>query len=342
MSARFNLSGHELFARVRAQWPLAVGIPLVACALAVAVAQAGPRQYVAQASFTHAPVGTPGAGDLGWAMDAGYVPDLRESLLTIRFYAGLVHNRGFLRDLAAHELAVPLPDGTVLRGPLGTLVAVDQRANPASEATLFRVLRRAIVAVPDREALLLYVRVKATHAELAESVAAAVVDEVQRFDVERRTGGARHERRFVEERLRDAEYDLVEAEAALAAFDSRNRLENVSAAVALERQRRERAVAEKDVVYRALVRAGEEARTAEALDFPSLRIIHDPSASATPDRSRFWVKGLTALLLGGSLSILIIVMREFDLRVRNARPARYREICRIRAAISRGQRATHR
>jgi uncharacterized protein involved in exopolysaccharide biosynthesis len=328
----FRLGPSHLLSLMFRQSRLIFGVPAVAFVVALLAAEAQSPRYDAQVIFTHAPLGAPPAGRLAWAMDLGLIPDVREGILSARFYAGLVVNRGFLRSLADREIEVSVA-GTEVRGTVAGLLAADSGTPDLDREGVLRLLGRSIIAVSERQTLLVYVRVRTRDPALSEAIAGALSLELEAFDVARRDDSAREERRFVERRLQEVEAELRTAESSLSAFVVANRHPELPPSLEAELRRRTNAVAAKAEVFVALRAAREEARAVEGRALPAVRIIQRPEGSAVRLRSRTLILGVTAVLLGFSIGLGIALVREFAAHARESERLRYKEFARLAQRI---------
>jgi uncharacterized protein involved in exopolysaccharide biosynthesis len=162
--------------------------------------------------------------------------------------------------------------------------------------------------------------------ELAAAVANRMVEELNRFNVERRRSQSGEERAFSERRLAEARRELAAAESALAGFLQRNRTFSEFSLVGVEARRLERDVQLKQDVLLTLSRAYEEARIGEVRDTPVLTVID----RAEPPASKSWPKRilsiLGALVLGTVIGVGLALLSEARGRMRQERPAEYREL----------------
>jgi len=140
-------------------------------------------------------------------------------------------------------------------------------------------------------------------------VANAYVDELNRFNQNKRQLQARARRRFVEDRVEATGRDLATAESAVRDFLSRNRQYQNSPSLTFEYQRLQRAVALQQDLYVDLRRQLDAARIAEVDDTPTITTIEPaipPQLKSWPSR-KAWVlsSALGAFAVLATLLVLI-------------------------------------
>jgi uncharacterized protein involved in exopolysaccharide biosynthesis len=162
--------------------------------------------------------------------------------------------------------------------------------------------------------------------ELAAAVANRMVEELNRFNVERRRSQSGEERAFAERRLAEARRELNGAESALAGFLQRNRTFGEFSLVGVEARRLERDVQLKQDVLLTLSRQYEEARIGEVRDTPVLTVIDRADPPATKSWPKRILSILGALVLGTLLGMGLAFVSEARGRIRQQRPAEYREL----------------
>ena len=138
---------------------------------------------------------------------------------------------------------------------------------------------------------------------LSASVVSALVDELDRFNVETRRSRGRAVREFVGTRLDRARDDLGQAETALAAFRESNLRIGNSPALQLQQIRLQRDVEIQGDLYRLLSRQYELARIEEYRDTPTFTLLE----AATPPFRKYGPRTLvntTGALIAGLLLAL--------------------------------------
>jgi uncharacterized protein involved in exopolysaccharide biosynthesis len=160
---------------------------------------------------------------------------------------------------------------------------------------------------------------------LAAAVANRMVEELNKFNVERRRSQSGEERAFAERRLEEARRELDAAEERLAEFLRRNRMFSEFSLVGVEARRLERSVQLKQEVLVTLSRAYEEARIDEVRDTPVLTVIDraDPPASKSWPRRTLTILG--AAVFGTLLGTGLAFLAEARGRIKRHHPAEYHE-----------------
>jgi uncharacterized protein involved in exopolysaccharide biosynthesis len=162
--------------------------------------------------------------------------------------------------------------------------------------------------------------------DLAAAVANRMVEELNKFNVERRRSQSGEERAFAERRLAEARRELAAAESALAGFLQRNRTFSEFSLVGVEARRLERDVQLKQDVLLTLSRSYEEARIGEVRDTPVLTVIDRAEPPATKSWPKRILSILGALVLGTLIGVGLAYVLEARRRLRQQRPAEYREL----------------
>jgi uncharacterized protein involved in exopolysaccharide biosynthesis len=164
--------------------------------------------------------------------------------------------------------------------------------------------------------------------ELAARVANRMVEELNKFNVERRRSQSGEERLFTERRLEELRQELAAAEDELIRFLQRNRLFSEFSVAAVGARRLERRVQLKQEVLATMSRSYEEARINEVRDTPVLTVIDRAETPAWKSFPRRTLSVLAALVFGVVAGIGLAYLLEARRRVRpEARPD-YREFLR--------------
>ncbi len=185
----------------------------------------------------------------------------------------------------------------------------------------------------DNETSLVTLSVETRYPELSASVANMFIELLNRFNLETRQSNARERRRFIEERLHEAERELRAAEDALKTFLERNRQWRGAPQLEFQHDRLERQVSLKQAVYTTLSQSYEEARIQEVNDTPVITVVDyavPPQEKSSPKRT---LNVVLAFFLGGVLGVFGAFGREFVERARERDEAEFEEFTSRWAAV---------
>jgi uncharacterized protein involved in exopolysaccharide biosynthesis len=295
---------------------LIVLLPAVLVAAAAASGLARDRTYTASAAFTPQPsAGGPSAVaalglQFGITLPARAVPDSPE------FYAGLVRTRTVLRDVVETEYTVAHGDDRRTAN-LIELFGIGIEDSALARETAIERLRRQLRVRVQRETGVVNLSVSSVYPELPEAILGRVLELVNEFNLERRRALARSEDSFIDERLAEANSELMAAESRLEEFLRRNRQFRDAPDLLFEHGRLERDVAMKQQLYTSLVQAQQQARLEMARASPVITLLENPAGSTIPESRGTLVRMLIALFIGLILAILIALGLELISRARS-------------------------
>jgi uncharacterized protein involved in exopolysaccharide biosynthesis len=222
---------------------------------------------------------------------------------TPQFYAALLTSRPILYAVLERPYSTAgLGDRWAARDS-ATLTELLHPSGDTPERRRWNAARRLgsrVEATTDVRTGIIRFKVVDRSPTLAAAVAAAFVDELQRFNLERRQSQAGARRRFVEDRLVVVGSDLAAAEDSLHAFLLANRLYEQSPTLRFAYGRLERAVNLQQELYLQLRRELDAARIAEVDNVPAITTVEPPMVpqrrSGPPRRPIF---GIVMLLVIG-------------------------------------------
>lgn len=303
-------------------WRLLVLIPVFLVAVTVLLVLSSERTYVARASFVpQSGEGSSMTAATGLARQFGLDVGRDRIGQSPQFYVDLLNGQTILRMAAQSEYAVagPDPDG---RATLIEILGVqDGRRGVTAWQRAVEKLRRRVHTSVARETGIVTLSVSSTDPQLAEQIAARLLELMNEFNIEARQQRALDEGRFVSERLDEARRQLTEAEQAQEQFLSRNRAFQNSPELMLEYERLERQILMRQEVYTSLLRTYEQVRIDAVRDTPLLTVIDRPAASPEGRRGMFRVA--LAAVIGVILGILIALLRESLRGLRESESERY-------------------
>lgn len=289
--------------------------PLVIFVLVICFTFLQSRTYSTSASFM--PQSASGQRSLSSSVAAQFgfsIPSV-EGEQSAAFYSELIQTREILKGIVDSTYTFSFGEEQLIGSLSEFLKITDEDPARRREKTLKDVRDRISVSI-DRETGLVTFSVQTRWAELSQQIAQRILDMVNRFNMETRQSQATAEKQFIEERLKEVEAELREAEDDLQEFLQKNRQWHESAELGFIHDRLERKVNMRQQVVTSLTQAYEQAKIDEVRDTPVITIVEKPEAPVLPDRRRLLLKGMLALILGGMLGIFGAFGHEFMIRGR--------------------------
>jgi uncharacterized protein involved in exopolysaccharide biosynthesis len=257
------------------------------------------------------------------------------------FMADVLRSRGIREAVLATEFPDPRDGAGRVNRPLLQILQVDGDT-PARRLEIgIRTLDKATSISLDRRTGVVSLKVTLGDPDLAARVANQMVEELNRFNVERRRSQSGEERLFTERRLEEARLELADAEEELVRFLQRNRQFSEFSVVAVGARRLERRVQLKQEVLATLSRSYEEARINEVRETPVLTVIDRADPPAWKSFPRRTLSVIAALLVGAVLGMAIAYLAEARRRVRPEVRPDYREFL-LAVGEARGKKPTPR
>ena len=330
------------------RWKLVVGLPLLAAFVAALISLVMPARFTATATFVpesessamSLPSGLTGlAAQFGVAVPGG-------GANSPSFYADVLRSR----TLKDEVLLARFPDPRGLAaGDSATLLdilAIDGDSQSERLESGRKQLDEMMSVRVDNETNVVSLAIETRDPALSADVANQFIELVNRFNLETRQSNAQECRRFIEERMAEAEGELRDAEAELQRFYERNRRYEDSPELRFQHDRLQRQVTIKQEVFTTLRRSYEEARIQEVNDTPVITVIDQavpPQERSSPKRK---LNVILAFFLGGVLGVFGAFGREFVERARERDREEFEQFsshwaaikAELRALISRGQR----
>jgi uncharacterized protein involved in exopolysaccharide biosynthesis len=247
------------------------------------------------------------AAQLGVALpgqDAGQQPS---------FYVELLQSNAVLRLVVDSPMVVAgreSPRTIVLRDLLG-----GGNPDPSVRSELaVEALRRRLSVGSTLKTGVVSMSVRTRDPDLSQAIAARLLAEVERFNLQTRQSQARQERRFLEGRLAEARDSLRSAEDALQGFLQRNRAFSSSPQLTFERNRLDRRMTERQQIVTTLAQAFEQSRIDEVRNTPLVTILQSPVRPARPARRFLLVKTILAFLGGFGFTTLVVLWQHLARR----------------------------
>jgi alpha-tubulin suppressor-like RCC1 family protein len=302
---------------------LIIGVPLAAAVVAVVIGLLMGGRYTAESSFRPQNEQTELnrlsglAAQFGIDVPGGGGGGRGES---VDFYTRLTRSRALLEDVARREYVI---DG----GRTATLVEL--YGMPGSGAEQLRrtveALTRNVAVDADINAGIVGIRTRDRRQDVSEQINRAILDELNRFNLERRQSRAAAERQFVEAEVTRARRDLAEAEEQLGAFMETNRRFEEWPQLRFEAARLQRQVDLRQQVFTSLTQALEQSRLEEVRNTPVVTIIDHPEGSSKRRRG-LAQKAVLGAFLGLTLVLALLFAREYTRRLRQQYPEEYHRV----------------
>jgi len=260
-----------------------------------------PRRYTTTASFM--PQGARAQSQLsGLAQqfglgggDAGQSPS---------FYLDLVESRSLLAAVARREYTLRTDSG-VLTGPIDKIYGIRSQNPTVLRAAMVDVVKGQIQKNANPRTGVITVKVNSRTPEMAVQIAQNILDEVNRFNLNRRQQQAGLERTFVEKRLGEAQMELRQAEENLQSFLTENREFRSSPGLQLEFDRLNRTVSMRQQLYNGLAQSYEQAKIEEVRDIPVITVVEPPELPIYPDPQGGMRKTLIGVIVGLAIGVVI-------------------------------------
>ena len=282
---------------------VAAGCTLLAIALAFVL----PRRYSAGASFVPQRSELSRSGLASIAAQFGVNLPLGDAGESPAFYAQLIQSKTLLRFVVNQRY--PVPQGADSATLIDLWKVRGDTPGIREEKTIER-LSKVLSVRPDNELNLVSFTVRTRDARLSAALASTLVDELNRFNVERRQSRAAAERKFTEQRSADARNELRTAETNLATFLERNRRYTDAPALVATYNRLQRELGFRQQVYTSLAQAHERARIEEVQDTPVITLVESPVEPARPDPRGVLRLASVGLLFGVLLGLGAALVAE--------------------------------
>lgn len=257
-----------------------------------------PREYVASLSFVPE-VTRSGMSVAGLAAQFGIaMPMNSDEPLSAVVYADLLGSDQFL-----YELLDPSTHASLAKRGISIFraLAIDSGSDSVSRARAIVEVRQHLRIRPDIKTSVVRVQVVSRDASVSQFVGEALFAMLLRFNIEKRQGRARAERKFTEGRLAILRQDLRISEDSLLVFLQRNRDVRSSPLLVFENARLERAVSLKQQLTLALAESFERARIDEVRETPAITVLEStvpvlPASRGTVGRT------LLGGVIGGAMA----------------------------------------
>jgi uncharacterized protein involved in exopolysaccharide biosynthesis len=284
---------------------------LLTVGILVTITLIRPRTYTSTVSFITQGSRTNQAA--GLASQLGLTLPTAQGTESPQFYADLVNSREILSRIASATYSVTTGEG-VKKGNLQFFYQTTDRNPALALEKIVRTLRSNIQTSQSDRTGVITLTVKAPYPTLAVAIGEQLLEELNRFNVERRKTQATAEKTFVENRMSQANSELLAAESRLQDFLQQNREYARSPRLAFDQERMAREVAMRQQIYTSLAQSYEQAKIDEVRDSPVLTVVESPVPAALPDPRGVIRRSLLAVVVGLFLGVLIAGAKEYMAR----------------------------
>ncbi len=220
------------------------------------------------------------------------------------FYMDLVESRSLLAAVANHEYTMRTGSG-VLTGKIDKIYGI-RTSNPAvRKARMVDAVKGQVEKTANPRTGVITIKVHSRTPDMAVQIARNILDEVNRFNLNRRQAQAGAERGFVEKRLSEAQMELRQAEENLQSFLTENREFKSSPSLQLEFDRLNRTVSMRQQLYNGLAQSYEQAKIEEVRDLPVITVVEPPETPIAPDIQGGTRKTLIGIMVGVGIGIVV-------------------------------------
>jgi len=264
-------------------------------ALSLAVVLFQRRTYVSHASFMSQSRKT--STDLPFSLGINLA--LGDASSPPQFYVDLLNSRALLGSLAVQQFVMVDESGKQTDASLLDILGVKGSNQRIREYSAVDRLRELIATSVVQKTGVIGLEVAAPNPLLAQQMAEALLEKLNKFNLETRQTQAGAERRFTEQRLAEVRLDLRATEDRLQDFLQANH-ERLSPVLMLQQGRLEREIDLQQQVYSTLAQAYEKAKLDEIRDTPVITVIEPPDLPPRAKSRRI----LTWLIFGWILGAL--------------------------------------
>lgn len=248
-----------------------------------------------------------------------------------QIYADLLRSREVLRAVAETRYTFPTQDGerTVSLVDLyGTGATVAVRTASAAKK-----LNGLLGVTVSPKTSVITIKVTAPYPQLSRDVTQRLIDELNRFNLERRQSQAGAERKFAETRLSEAQAELRMAENGLETFYAQNREYRSSPHLSFQADRLTRDVALRQGIFNIISQTYEQSKMDEVRDTPVITVINRPEMPLFPDSRGLLRTTAVGFLIGVVIAMIIAFIRDYFRRREDAVSDELTEFAHLRSEI---------
>lgn len=267
-----------------------------------------PLTYTADASFI--PQGSRAQSQASaFAAQFGVGIQTGEGGQSPQFYIDLIRSREIQRGVVRSSYTVRTDTG-VITGNLIRILGIRGRGIERLEYSAMRTLADMVTASPSPKTGVITLKATSGYPELSSQILANVLDQINKFNLLGRQSRASSERRFIEQRLREGEVLLTQAEDRLDEFNRANR-DFITPTPALQRDRLNRTVVARQQIVTALMQAEEQARIEEIRDTPAITVIEPPARPLEPNQRGIRSRTIKSVIFGFVLGSIAVFLLDF-------------------------------
>ena len=301
------------------------GLPLIGAAVALLLSLSNKQMYTSSATFLTAGSDAASSPFSGLAAQFGVTAGGRNAGQSPDFYVALVKSRPVLEDLARSPVLLRTTEGRRTATIAEVFTGVPPH-DPVALRSAVDGLRGAVLTRIDRPTSMVHLGFVAESPELAELATARLLELLDRFNRETRRSQATSEKEFARDRMNQAGAELRAAEDALERFLQQNRQFRNSPSLTFQQERLQRQVTMRQEVFTSVAQSYEQARINEVRQMPAITVIDAPDGSARAAATGAVRKALIGAIFGLLLALVIVLYREFSLRLRQRREPGYEEL----------------
>ena len=223
-----------------------------------------------------------------------------------QFYLELLSSDAVLRGVANAHYDFP-GRGKSTAKSLAEYYGIDSSPHTTDDV-IKRLRSRLNTSVSLRTGVIL-ASVSANDPGVAFQITNAIIEELNRFNTERRRSRAGAEKEFAERRLAETNAALRAAEDRLQGFLQTNREFRSSVGLTLEQDRLSRDVVMRQQLYTAAAQAYEQAKMEQVRDTPVLTVLEPPRVPTLPDRRGLVKTTLVGIIFGAVLGVLFLLLK---------------------------------
>ncbi len=297
-----TLPWSSVSARLRARWGRVVLCAVLGLGAGLTWWVLTPRTYTANSRFVPQVRRTSQSQPLtGLVAQLGINVPGGDAMQSPQFYADLATSREVLRAVLTTRVPVATGDSV----PVMDLIRRWKKPTISADDAL-QYLGDAVTTGVAPKTGVVGVQVTLRDRKAAIGVLDAILDELDRYNRDRRRSQSSAERKFTEERLVESRAALRATEDRMMAFLQRNREVGTSASARFERDRLDRDLLEQQQLYTTMSQANQQSRIEEVRDTPLLTIVESPDARERGNSRGFiprvGVLSMTGVLLGLGLA----------------------------------------
>lgn len=286
----------SVIARLRARWPRVALCAVLGLGAGLTWWALTPRTYTANSRFVPQVRRSSQSAPLtGLVSQLGINVPGGDAMQSPQFYADLALSREVLRAVLTARVPVVTGDSV----PVMDLIRRWKQPTISADDAL-RYLGDMVSTGVAPKTGVVGVQVTLRDRRAAIGVLDAILEELDRYNRDRRRSQSSAERKFTEQRLVEAREALRATEDRMLTFLQRNREVGTSASVRFERDRLDRDLLEQQQLYSTMSQANQQSRLEEVRDTPLLTIVESPDARERGN-SRGFIPRVGVLSLAGVL-----------------------------------------